>query len=245
MPNRNQLVPIFNQSHHIDYDLNSNLSSEIYKPSAQMTLNAWQKGSLVDGMGQVWVFTDTLAQIWRTDASTANVFIEGIREHDKANFEGNNYIKYSAVIYRINELIQSPIAYKRKEYLRLSETIGITVRDSSPVENIQFKYREYIEEEKKKLKQKRINTHNISHDELTGEFLDITSAEFHHIRRQSTYPSMISLVWNGLIVNKQTHDMLTQGGVSDEVDLREVCVKNQWNTHWINIYEDNLELYNY
>ncbi|NEW61703.1 hypothetical protein GSY74_10435 [Sulfurovum sp. bin170] len=245
MPNRSQLVPIFNSSHSIDYDLEFNLPTGLDKPSAQRTLNAWEEGTLVDGIGQVWIISDFLAQIWRTDASTASFFVGSILSHDKANFGGNNCIKYSAVIYRLNEIIQSPTSHKRREYLRVSENIGKAVRDSDPVEVIRLKYREFIEETKKKLKQQKIKQYNISFDELTDEPINNASSEFHHIRRQSIYPNMISLLWNGLIINQETHRIITQHSISDEYDLKDICKERGWNLNWFHDYQENLERYGF
>ena len=243
MQNRNQLVPIFNKAHSIDYDLE--LPTGLNKPSAQKTLNAWEEGTLVDNIGQVWIISAFLAQIWRTDASTASFFVGSISPNDKANFGGNNCVKYSSVIYRLNEIIQSPTSHKRRAYLRISEDIGKAVRDSDPVEVIRLRYREFIEESKKKLKQQRIKQYNISFDELTGESLNNTSSEFHHIRRQSIYPNMISLLWNGLILNQETHFIITQSSISDEYDLKDICEERGWNTNWFYNYEEDLKLYDF
>ncbi len=241
---KNKIVPIFNKSHSIDYNLES-IPDRLYKPSAQKTLNAWENGTLVDTIGQVWIISDFLPSIWRTDASTASFFIGGISNNDKANFGGNDCIKYSAVIYRLNELIQSPISSKRRDYLRVSDDIGKRVRDSDPVEVIQLRYREFIEEVKKRLKQQRIKNYSISSDELTGKILNISLCEFHHIRRQSIYTDMISFLWNGLIINKETHNIITANEISDEYDLKAICEKKGWNTDWFNIYEENLNKYKF
>ena len=144
----------------------------------------------------------------------------------------------------MNEILQSPISNKRREYLRLSENIGRAVRDSDFVEVIRLKYREYIEEVKKQLKQQRVKHHNISIDELTNEPLNINS-EFHHIRRQSIYTNMIDLIWNGLVINKETHNIITSQNISEEYGLLDICEEKNWNTDWFYIYEKNLEQYGF
>jgi hypothetical protein len=245
MPNKNQLVPIFNSSHSINYDLEQNLPKELNKSSAQGTLNAWQEGTLVDAIGQVWILSDYLAKIWRTDSSTSSYFEGGISSTDKANFGGDNCIKYSAVLYRLNEIIQSPTSHKRREYLRLSENIGIAVRDAAPVEVIRLRYKEFIDESKKKLKEQRIKQYNISIDELTGDPINNTSSEFHHIRRQSIYPNMINFLWNGLIITQETHRIITSKNISDEYDLKDICRQRGWSLNWFNYYQENLEQYGF
>jgi hypothetical protein len=244
MPNdKNQLIPIYNNNHLIDYSID-NSKNNLSVASIKATVNAWTEGSLVDGIGQVWINEDALSFIWRTDNATANFFIDRISSRDKANFGTGLCIKYSAVIYRLNEIIQTPIKDKRREYLRVSDDIGRCVRDAPPVEVIQLKYKEFIDEIKRKLKSQRIKKYNILIDELTGEVLDIGSSEFHHIRRQSIYPEMISLIWNGLILNKPTHDILTQNNISDEYGLRDICINKNWSIEWFSEYEKKLNLIN-
>ena len=239
MPNRrNQLIPIFNNVHSIDFEIEESIN--LNKSSIQQTLNAWSRGSLVDGVGQVWIDEDFLSSIWRTDKATASYFTDDIREKDKLNFSGKNYLKYSSVIYRLNELIQSPIPNKRREYLKVSDRIGTAVRDSTFVHNQQLIYKEYIEDVKKKLKSQRIKMYNISFDELTLKPLELSNSEFHHIRRQSIYPNLISFIWNGLVINKQTHSIITQSSISDEYDLEELCKEKGWSIGWVDEYLLNL-----
>jgi hypothetical protein len=243
MPNnRNQLVPIFNELHAIDYNLEKKLPELLNKASATRTLNAWVEGTVVDGKGQVWIIENFLASIWRTDSSTANFFVDRVTSSDKVNFDGKLCVKYSSVIYRLNEIIQSPTSHKRREYLRISEDIGRAVRDSTPVEVIRLRYYEFMEETKKRLKHQRIKQYQIDFDELTNLPLDITSSEFHHIRRQSSSFDMRGYIWNGLIVSKDTHNVITHHSVSDEYDLKELCLKMNWSTDWFKRYEEDLKL---
>lgn len=235
---RNQLIPIFNNTHAIDFEIEESIN--LNQSSIQQTLNAWSRGSLVDGIGQVWIDDDFLSSIWRTDKATASYFADDIRDKDKSSFNGKNYIKYSAVIYILNELIQSPIKNKRREYLKVSDKIGTAVRDSAFVHNKQLIYSEHIEDAKKKLKSQRIKMYNISLDELTFEPLELSSSEFHHIRRQSIYPNLISFIWNGLVINKQTHTIITQSDISDEYDLEVLCKEKRWSLDWLNEYISNL-----
>ena len=40
------------------------------------------------------------------------------------------------------------------------------------------------------------------------------------------------MMWNGLIVNKDTHFIITQEGVNDEEELYKLCYEKGWNTDW-------------
>jgi len=242
MPNNkrgSELITLFDNSRP-NFDLENNLDGNLNRASAQSTLNAWTNGALVDGTGKVWINEDYLSQIWRTDKATASYFVDGISSNDKGNFNGSTCINYSAVIYRLLEIIDSPISNQRRNYLRLSENIGQSVRDSDAAEVYRLRYNEYITGMKRELKNTRISQHGIQYDELTGAQLIRSTAEFHHIRRQSIYPSLISMIWNGLVINKSTHDLITGENITDEYDLRDLCDEMNWSTSWFDQYQMSL-----
>lgn len=242
MPNNkrgSELITLFGNSRP-NFDLENNLNDNLNRTSAQSTLNAWTNGALVDGTGKVWINEDYLSQIWRTDKATASYFVDGISSIDKANLNGSTCINYSAVIYRLLEIIDSPISNQRRNYLRLSENIGQSVRDSDAAEVYRLRYNEYITGMKRELKNTRIRQHGIQYDELTDAQLIRSTAEFHHIRRQSIYPSLISMIWNGLVINKSTHDIITGQNITDEYDLRDLCDEMNWSTSWFDQYQISL-----
>jgi len=240
MDDDKQLRPVFGTNNLLDFNLKENLPSLLNLGSARRTFNAWQSGSLVDGVGQVWIIADLLADIWRTDSATAAYFVGSIPLSDRANFGGQECVKYSAVIYRLLEIMQSPIPNKRREYLRLSESMGQQARDADAVEVIRLRHTEFIADTKSQLKAKRIQQHNIQYDELTGYSLDVRSAEFHHIRRQSIHTNLISMIWNGVVINKDTHDLITSRYISDEYDLLALCQEMEWDQSWFKPYEQNI-----
>jgi len=237
---KNELAPIFGESQSLDKTLVDDIPDLLDRRSAMRSFNAWQSASLVDGIGQVWLKADDLPAIWRTDSGTAQFFVGSVHPNDKANFNGQECIKYSTVIFRLNEILQGPVSHKRREYLRFSEQIGQSVRDSDPVEVIRLRHREFIDGVRRELKNKRCQQYSITHDELTGELLINSTSEFHHVRRQSVYPELISMLWNGLVVNKQTHDIITSKNCSDECDLKSLCDQFNWNTSWFSNYQSSL-----
>ncbi|KWS74863.1 hypothetical protein [Pseudomonas amygdali] len=203
--------------------------------------NAWQSGTFVDGAGAVWINAEHLASIWRTDKATAEYFVAGIQESDKANFGGVQCIKYSAVIYRLNEFIQGPIDHKRREYLRVSEQIGQRARDADPAEVIRMRHSQLISDTVRELKKQRMSVYGIMCDELTRQPLGFRTAEFHHIRRQSISVDLISMIWNGLIVDRSTHNIITERGVCDERQLLDLCRIMGWDTAWFDTYLQELQ----
>jgi hypothetical protein len=71
----------------------------------------------------------------------------------------------------------------------------------------------------------------IAQDELTQVPL-LPSSEFAHIRSCSIYPNLATSYWNGLIVNKDTHQIVTKNDINDERQLLELCQERGWNTRW-------------
>lgn len=238
--NKNQIIPLFNSRHGLDFDLKENLSSHLNLSSARRTFNAWQTGAFTDPIGRVWIDEEYLSNIWRTDQSTAAFFVGGMRQGDRENFSGKQYVKYSAVIYRLNEILQGPVSNKRREYLRLSEIIGGCARDASQAEVLRLQNTESVNDSKRRLKTDRIRAHGIHFDELTGKPLDVASCEFHHIRRQSGHTDLIGMIWNGLIINISTHRLITANNISDENHLYEFCIQQFWSTAWFAPYKNYL-----
>ena len=50
------------------------------------------------------------------------------------------------------------------------------------------------------------------------------------------YPDLQLEIENGLIVNKETHDIITKENVQNEDDLYSLCIKNNWNINWYDYY---------
>lgn len=240
MDDDKQLRPLFGEFNSLNFDL-ENLPSHVNQRHARRTYNAWQSGTLVDGTGAVWINAEQLSAIWRTDKATADYFVDGILKKDKADFGDGLCVKYSAVIYRLNEFILGPIDHKRREYLRVSEQMGRSARDSDPAEVIRLRHSELISDTVRELKKKRMSVYGIMCDELTRQPLGFRTAEFHHIRRQSISIDLISMVWNGLIVDRSTHNIITQRGICDEHQLLALCHAMEWDTAWFDTYLQKLQ----
>ncbi len=54
------------------------------------------------------------------------------------------------------------------------------------------------------------------------------------------YNFMSDSIDNGLIVNKETHTLITAQGVNDENELLDLCKDNNWSIGWYDIYIENL-----
>ncbi|MNR27656.1 hypothetical protein D3C85_1449370 [compost metagenome] len=130
--------------------------------------------------------------------------------------------------------IQNARSLQRENYIRYSELFYKAIRDCSRARELRAEFYEHLNRSIGRLKQQRLGVSCL--DELTGEFLDIPSCEFSHIRSVSLYPELAGLVENGLLVNKATHREITRNSINDERELLQLCQLNGWNTNWYNNY---------
>ena len=115
------------------------------------------------------------------------------------------------------------------------------MRDSVDAKYLRAEYANFIHEiTNSSLKQKRIKSLSLKYDELTGMIFRKT--EFSHIRSVAHYPYLADQYWNGLVINKATHSIITQNSVNNEDDLLKLCELNQWDTRWYyNHYRHELQ----
>ena len=111
------------------------------------------------------------------------------------------------------------------------------IRDSKKAEVLRARYYENIEDQRKKLKKRRIKKYNITVDELTRKLLNLKTAEFSHIRSVAIYPDLQLEEDNGLIINKETHSIITKNNIQNEEDLVRLCVQKRWETGWFVYYK--------
>ena len=117
--------------------------------------------------------------------------------------------------------------------MKYSEKIYKAIRDSDTAENIRTTYIKQIQDSRKNLKNKRIRKYKIRKDELTGEKLIKKTAEFSHIRSYALFKDIADDIENGLIVNKETHEIITKRGINDEDELYCLCKELNWDIEWM------------
>jgi hypothetical protein len=199
--------------------------------------NAVDAHVYLDNQARLWIATDALPKILRTKLANTNYILDKIASKHKASYDGKGFVRGSKVLGQISEEIEKAGLEKRGHYLRLSEECLKSIRDSDTAKSIRGAYEAYWREEKKKLKKRRIKKYKIEVDELTGESLEIKTAEFSHIRSSSMYKEFSLNIENGLIVNKGTHDIITAQGVNDEEELLALCSIKGWNESWYEIFK--------
>jgi hypothetical protein len=210
-----------------DHGLDSSTAKSIY--------NAWMNTAIIDNYGMVWILPNSLAQILRTSKPNAKHIVDKIGRQYKTKGAEGTYLHYAEVNKKLSETILLAGSIKREKYAEYSESIGLAIRNSAQAKYQRAQTYEYLKEAKKKLRQQRVNWLKIGRDELTGIPLTAQS-QFSHIRSCAIYPQLTACIWNGLVVNKQIHQIITDTYVNDENELYDLCREQKWSTKWFDEY---------
>lgn len=209
-----------------------------HKGTCTRVKNAWVNFSHMDDKGNIWVDAERLSDILRTSKAIAKHTVVNIDDKDILRSGNKIYIRAYEIRNIIDKFIQNEKVCKRKDYLKYSEQIYMAIRDCDSAEVLRTRHNEKLEDARKKLKHKRIKKYNIEYDELTGERLIKKTAEFSHIRSFAIYTEIGADIENGLIVNKETHKIITNKSICDEVELYNLCLDEGWNIDWYNRYKN-------
>lgn len=201
-------------------------------------INAWKNGGNLDGFGRVWIDICYLPQILRTNASNAKYLLGKISDRFKFFSGEREYVSGTEIGKLIDMGIQSADTRSKEKNLRYSRNVYTSIVDSETAQLLRADRMEEIRSEKKRLKNKRMRRYNIKVDELTNEELDIMTCQFSHIRSWSLYPEFATNIENGHIVNKRTHDIITEERINDEEELLSLCIEMGWNTEWYDAYKN-------
>ena len=202
--------------------VNENAKSKVVKEIS----NAWKNTSIIDYKGWVWVKKDRLHSILRTTKNNTDYIFMQIPDEYKANFGNETYVRGYEVLRLIAKSMEENGTGTKAVYLE--------------AKLLRLEYENQLKTQRKLLKKKRINAYKIKHDELTKEPLKVRTAEFSHIRSVAMYKLISDSIDNGLIVNKNTHSIITSHGINDEIELLDLCKEMNWAVDWYNIYIKNL-----
>lgn len=194
--------------------------------------NAWIKGSFLDNRGIVWISREYLHTLLRVNKRLVNYYLAQI------NRSNDDFISGKDFIILISDIFENATTFKRRDYIRYSENLYRLIRDSPKAEVLRARYQENIGERKNRLKEERLSKYPTSIDELTGEALISNTAEFSHIRSVALHSDLQLEIENGLIVNKETHEIITKENVQNEDDLYSLCIKNNWHINWYHYYKN-------
>ncbi|HHQ4505563.1 TPA: hypothetical protein ACSP3X_000352 [Aeromonas hydrophila] len=201
-------------------------------------VNAWNDHTIFDNLGRPWVERSALNRILRTSRENANYRVAKLFAIYKANANGKSYVKGEAVLFLLSESVLNARSLLREIALQYSQQLYIAIQDCDKARLMRAEHYEFVKKIVKNLKMNRMRCFNIESDELTNIELHKVSAEFSHIRSASLYPHLATFQENGLIVNKDTHALITRFNINDEDELLALCKQKKWNILW---YEKYLE----
>ncbi len=220
----------------VEPEVNENAKSKVVKEIS----NAWKNTSKIDYRGWVWVKKDRLHSILRTTKKNIDFIFMQIPDESKATFGNETYVRGYEVLKLIAKSLEENGAGTKGVYLETSKKYYDSIATCDKAKLLRLEYDHQLKAQRKLLKKKRIKAYNIKNDELTQEPLKTRTSEFSHIRSVAMYNFMSDSIDNGLIVNKETHTLITAQGVNDENELLDLCKDNNWATDWYDIYIENL-----
>lgn len=184
---------------------------------------AWVEGGGVDLSGCLWIDVDSLPAILRTTRPRVEVLLEQVERAELQEIDNKLYLYGPEALKRIAvEKTRAGTNEKRLKYLKLSMEMYQQLDDSGAIDDKKHKFQFALLEAKKSLKGDRLEKIHTDTDELTGKPLS-QDAQFSHIRAFHAYPAIGLKIENGLIVNPETHAVITKQGVVNEKQLLKLC----------------------
>ncbi len=224
------------------YDLDIQFSQapqSLHKSTITKIENAWKRGSVIDRCGVLWIRVDELWIIWRTDKATAKeLYLQVSKGKYRHDINGYQCLRGCEVIKFIYDRLTST-RLQQRDGLGFSKNIFDDILENSEVQLIALNANLLIEQTSKSLKKARIKEYHLSSDELTLEPLG--SCDFSHIISVKSYPELADQMWNGLVVNKETHRFITAEKITNGDDLLDLCIAKGWSTNWYDDWKHRLE----
>ena len=212
-------------------------AKDLDKTTVKKIINAINRGK-PDSRGLIWIKCSTLHTVLRVKTKVdARYILETIDKKYKTTYEGEEYVLWSSIISIVERRREEN---PKNRYLSLVMDILNEINECDEIQLLRLKAKNLMEQRVKKLKNKRIRSYKLKDDELTNDPLDKKKAEFSHIRSVAMFPELAEMLWNGLIVNKDTHFIITQVGINDEEELYKLCYEKGWNTAWYKTYKEKL-----
>ena len=204
--------------------------------------NAWKNTAHIDCKGWVWVSKDKLHSILRTTKKNVEYIFMQFPDESKATFGNNTYVRGYEVMKFICKSFEENATGTKLTYLETSKQYYDSISSCDKAKLLRLEYEKEIKKQIRNLKKERMKTYNIKNDELTNEPLNTKTAEFSHIRSVSMHPDFSAIVENGLVVNKETHKIITSYGINDENELLNLCYQMNWSTLWYNVFMKNFSI---
>jgi hypothetical protein len=203
--------------------------------------NAIEEGAIIDKNGVLWIRTDKLDDVWRTDKPTARQMVLQIPEGKfRRTFGGKEYVRSAEVTKWIFYRLESATGTKEK-YLKHTKNILQSVIEEPALRVFKLEAALAWQSQKKLLKGERIRRYAINIDELTGTVLKRgLGSDFSHIISAASDPELADQIWNGLVVNTETHKLITAKEITNHEDLLCFCEEEKWSTSWYDDFHNSL-----
>ena len=202
---------------------------------------AWQEGVLIDSKGWMWIKVEKLHSILRTTKKNARYFVACVPDSLKQSFDGQEYVRGYKVLEHLAKNIEENEKKKKGANLEASKQYYEAINTCPTVKLRRIEYDYTLNAARKGLKKKRRTKYKIKSDELTGKPLVVRTCEFSHIRSYALYKELADQIDNGLIVNKETHRLITERGINDEHELLALCQEQQWATDWYDTFRHKFD----
>lgn len=202
--------------------------------------NAWKNTSIIDYKGWIWVKKDKLHSILRTTKNNIEYIFMQIPDECKTTFGNETYVRGYEVLKLIAKGIEENGTGTKGVYLETSKQYYDAINTCDKAKLLRLENEIQLKEQRKSLKKKRIKAYNIKLDELTKEPLKVRTAEFSHIRSVALHKVISNSIDNGLIVNKETHNIITSHNINDECELLNLCKQMNWTIDWYDVFIQNL-----
>lgn len=213
----------------------------LYASTLTSIINAFEKATLININGAIFINVSYLHTLLRTSPGAANIIwqdgIDGYASgRQSVTFGETLYITGPDFIGLLDARIQNSIG-DSKLYLQYIQEAYYTISNDNQIQDVRVSFIHTIEKMRTKMKEKRIREKNITHCEFTGK--EITSrsiVEFAHIQSVATSPQKALDVNNGVIILKEIHRMLTNLEIHDFSGMYNFCLANKYNLSWAETY---------
>lgn len=202
--------------------------------------NAWKNCITLDEKGWLWVEKEKLHSILRTNRANVNHILMRIEDKYKMISGNKTYIRGFQILALIAQQSEENATGTKSVYLDVSKQYYDAINSCDKVKLLRLEYDKVLSATRKTLKKKRKSRYKIKEDELTGEKLRYHS-EFSHIRSVALYGQLADSIENGLIVNRETHALITAEGINNEEELKLLCEEKRWSLQWYDKYKQFLK----
>lgn len=230
----NRIIPFDSRPVAGNYEIPENNNSRLSERTVQSIINAWNRLTVIDNYGRPWTRSDGIHVVLRTSPDNAAYLIAGLPDEQKYRTGDYLYIRGDGICYLLDSSILNSREILRENYIRYSQLLYIAIRDCSRARELRAEHYAHVQRTIRTLKRRRITDYGIQADELTGA--PLVTSEFSHIRSVSIFPNLAAHIDNGLIVNEETHRIITSNSINDENELLALCDTQGWDTSWYHGY---------